>query len=55
MSGDESLEREKYAVSNSLGNCPNCGALMAGQSCGDYSRVVCPVCQTVILERYEQD
>ena len=52
---EESLERENYEIINSLDNCPNCGAKLAEQTSGSYSRVVCPVCQTVTLERYEQD
>ena len=40
---------------NSLGNCPNCGARMADQTSGSYTRTVCPVCEAVTTERYEQD
>lgn len=52
---DESLERENYEIINSLDNCQNCGAKMAVQTSGSYSRTVCPVCQSVTSESYEQD
>lgn len=52
---NESLERENYEIINSLGNCPNCGARMAEQTSGSYTRVICPVCETVTQERFEQD
>jgi formamidopyrimidine-DNA glycosylase len=51
---DESLERENYEISNSLNNCPNCGAQMTEQTAGKRSQIICPVCQTVTHEFYEQ-
>lgn len=51
---NESLERENYEIIDSMDNCPNCGARMAEQTSGNYTRIVCPVCQTVTNERFEE-
>jgi hypothetical protein len=50
---DESLERERYEISNAMEKCPNCFARLIEEA--DYGRmlVVCPVCRTIVKEVFE--
>ena len=45
---DESLQREAYEESNSLGNCQKCGARLQEHS---YIGTFCPVCTYHSIEK----
>ncbi len=48
MSPDESMERERYAETNSLGNCQKCGTRLADHK---FIGRFCPVCTYFSIEK----